>query len=111
MGFQPNIALALSEEGDGSMSGTSNFHTVNAPVSFVHTLNQYFNVALQTGLVLPFDQPGKRFFVPFSAGINFTPGETVAVLAALSFKSLIGGDRVDDGIDERTLTVATALSF
>jgi hypothetical protein len=99
----PNLAIGLSDRNQG------NEEVLYLPVSVIHMLSPEMQLSWQVGVVLPFEDVSDDYTFPTSVAVQWAPMDKVAFVGAFTFRSLIGGDDVDDGFDERSFTLGTIL--
>ncbi|HET7504538.1 MAG TPA: hypothetical protein VFK02_26130 [Kofleriaceae bacterium] len=112
----PNLFVGLTERTQNQMVGgavvevTSNGEVLNLPVAAIYTLAPKIDLAAQTGVVLPFENTGDNYRVPFSVGGNFQVNEALSVTAAFSLLAVVGGGAAT-GFDARTFTLGGTYAF
>ncbi len=113
----PNLSIGLNErrqemtpaEGEMPQRIVTNGEVLHLPVTVIHTITSRLQLAWQIGLGVPLQDAENRYFVPATAALQWAPTEKVALIGAFTFKTLIGGDEMDDGLDERAFTLGTIL--
>ncbi|HEY4244670.1 MAG TPA: hypothetical protein VGM88_32875 [Kofleriaceae bacterium] len=115
---QPNIIIGLAgrpsdDDTDGqavvvpSASAVlfgENTEILNVPVTLSYDVAPKFDVALQTGIALPFTHAGDTWRVPLTIGARYAVSPHLGVGLTFSFLDLIGGGE-DTGIDARTIVL------
>ena len=94
----------------GTTDVTTNGETLNIPVTGIYTVAPKVAVALQLGLILPFEETGDTYAVPLSLGAHYTIDESIIANIAFSFPRLIGGGD-GNGVDARVLTLGGTYAF
>jgi hypothetical protein len=87
-----------------------NQEVLNLPVTGLYAVTPKASVALQTGLVLPFQSTGDTYAVPLSIGGHFLATPSLNVNLAFTLAKLIGGGEAT-GFDTRTLTLGGTYAF
>jgi hypothetical protein len=112
--FQPAVFFGITErEGATPMMGVvaeSNKETVVAPATLLYGLNKNLSIALQTGFIFEFSDPGATFVMPASIGASYWLNHQIVVDAAFSLPLFLGGDIAQE-FDVRTFTLGGGYAF
>jgi hypothetical protein len=113
--LQPNLFIGVTNRTTASgVAGagdvTTNGERLNLPVTGLYTVAPNIDVAVQLGLVLPFEAIGDNYAVPLSIGGSYHVNESLNVNAAFTLLKLIGGGS-GAGIDGRSLTLGGTYAF
>jgi hypothetical protein len=85
-----------------------NTEELYVPVTLSYMVAPKVDLALQTGLVLPFSNAGNSWAIPISIAIRYAVNGKFGIGLAFTFPDLIGGAST---ADERTLTLGGTYAF
>jgi len=88
----------------------SNGETLLVPVTGFYTVAPKIAVALQLGLVLPFEHTGDNYAVPVSISGHYQIDNSASVNLALALPRLVAGSPLD-GVDARSITLGGTYAF
>ena len=91
-----------------TVTETVNGDELAVPVTVLYSVAPKIDLVGQTGLVLPFEDTGDAYFIPFSVGVNYRLSVPASLLFAFSFPEFLGGD---SSRDIRTLTLGGSYAF
>lgn len=100
----PNLLIGATERSD------LNAETLNLPVTGLYTVAPKIAVAVQLGLVLPFEAIGDFYAVPLSIGAHYDLNESATLNLAFSLPKLVAGG-APSGFDSRSLTLGGTYAF
>jgi hypothetical protein len=83
---------------------TVNGDALLLPITGMYTVAPKAVIAVQTGLILPFQQTGDTWQLPLSIGFHYLATEHLSLTAAFSLLRLLGGSS-GDAFDARSLTI------
>jgi hypothetical protein len=109
----PNLFFGLtnrSPEPVMMVAVEGNQEILNLPVTGLYALTPKASVALQTGVILPFQNTGDSYAIPLSIGGHFLAMPDLNVSLAFSLPKLVGGGD-DAGVDARVLTLGGTYAF
>jgi hypothetical protein len=108
----PNLAIGIAGRttGEGMAEVTTNGETLNLPVTGLYAVTPKISAALQTGVILPFENIEDAWALPLSIGGFYTVNESINVNLAFSLPVLVGGGTVT-GFDARSLTLGGSYAF
>ncbi|HEU4729619.1 MAG TPA: hypothetical protein VFT22_17105 [Kofleriaceae bacterium] len=112
----PNLFVGLTNRTTNQMAGgvtvevTTNGEVFNLPVAAIYTVAPKIDVDAQTGVVLPFENTGDTYRVPFSIGGHFHVNESLNINAAFTLLAVVGGGS-QTGFDGRTFTLGGTYAF
>ncbi|HEX4418155.1 MAG TPA: hypothetical protein VH165_09675 [Kofleriaceae bacterium] len=112
--FQPNIFVGLTNrtvDEAGGVSTTINGETLSIPVTGLYTVAPKIAVAVQLGVILPFEDAGDNFEIPLSIGGHYNVNESLNVNAAFTLSAVVGGSNVQTGADGRAFTIGGTYAF
>lgn len=101
----PSIFIGLNERDAG------NQEVAAVPVTLSYAATPEVSLAVQSGLVLPFESTGDTFSVPLSIGAQLAVSGPLSLEASFSFLVITGGDAVPTGADLRTLAIGGGYAF
>lgn len=101
----PGFVLALTERDNG------NGDSFAVPITLSYAASPKLALAVQSGVVLPFDETGDTFQVPLSLGLQVAASPAVTVSGSFSLPLVAGGDAVPTGADVRTLSLGGSYAF
>lgn len=100
----PALILGLTNREAVTVGAASNKEVLALPVTALYSVKPSVAVSLQSGVLLPFEDPGRTYAVPISLGVQYRVSEPFHLTLAVSFIDLIGGSAAA-GTDLRSLTV------
>jgi hypothetical protein len=114
--FQPAVFFGITErEPAVPMMGVvvqTNKEIVAVPATLLYAIKPNISLALQTGVILPLDDPGARFLIPASLGASYWVNNQITIDAAFTLFALAGGSDIGNtGVDGRTLTIGGGYAF
>jgi hypothetical protein len=87
-----------------TVSVTTNGDSLSVPVTGLYSVTPGVALAVQLGLILPFQDTGDTYSIPLSIGVHLRATEKLNLFAAFSLTRLIGGG--DAGaFDNRSVTI------
>jgi hypothetical protein len=107
--LQPALFFGLTNRSiDTTVGGVTVTTTVNGdilslPLTGFYALTPKISAALQTGLILPFEDTSDAYVVPLSVGVHFLATEHFNANLSFTFLRLIAGS--GGGADARSLTI------
>lgn len=101
----PALFVGLTERDAGNDDG------MTLPITVSYAVATKLALALQSGLVLPFESTGDTFQVPLSIGGSYAVAPAISVDAAFSLPMIAGGEAVATGTDLRTISIGGAYAF
>lgn len=112
--FAPNIFIALTNRTADDINGASvtvSHDFLNIPITGLYNVAPKIDVALQLGLVLPFEDAGSLYQIPLSIGAHYAVNESLTATAAFTLTAIAGGDSVPNGADGRSLVLGGTYAF
>jgi hypothetical protein len=106
--FQPNLFIGLTNRSTDEAGGgtvTTNGEVLSIPVTGLYTVAPKIAVAVQLGVILPFENAGDNFAIPLSIGAHYNVNESLNVNAAFTLSAVAGGNNVPTGADGRSFTI------
>ena len=110
----PNLFFGVTNRAPAAMGTvvvTTNEEILNLPVTALYSVIPKAQVALQVGVVLPFQNAGDTFAIPLSIGGHYQATADLNVNLAFSLPLLAGGSLQPTGVDARTLTLGGTYAF
>jgi hypothetical protein len=109
----PNMFFGFTgRDGGGAVMATANKEVLTVPATLLYGINAKLALALQAGLVLPFEKAGDNFFVPLSVGADYMLSKRTSIDAAFTLLAITGGNAVaQTGADARTFTLGAGYAF
>lgn len=109
----PNLFFGLTNrapEAAPMVVVASNQEVLNFPLTALYGVTPKVSVALQTGVMLPFQNAGDSYAIPLSIGGHFRATADLSVNLAFSLPKLVGGGATT-GFDVRSLTLGGTYAF
>jgi hypothetical protein len=108
--FAPNVFLGVTNRDVTMDVLRPNGETLFVPATAFYTVAPKIAVALQLGLVLPFEHIGDTYQVPVSISGHYELDDSVGLNLAFSLPRLVAGS-APDGIDVRSITLGGTYAF
>jgi hypothetical protein len=109
--LSPNIFFGLTNRtSSGTVIVASNEEVLDLPVTGLYSVTPVIAVAVQTGVMLPFQNTGDTYAIPLSIGAHYRVNESASANLAFSLPILVGGGPLT-GFDARSLTLGGAYAF
>jgi len=110
--LSPNLLIGVTNRSvtEGMVTITNNGETLFLPITGLYAVTPKIAAALQTGIVLPFENTGDTYRVPLSIGGHFAVNESINVNLAFSLPAVVGGGG-STGFDARTITLGGTYAF
>jgi hypothetical protein len=119
--FAPALFIGITEREPAAMGGASNKEVFSVPVTALYTAMPRLTAMVQLGLVIPFENIGDLYFVPFSIGASYAVNKQISVEGAFTLLRLLGGDGggggamgapgIPTGVDARSFTIGGGYAF
>jgi hypothetical protein len=111
--ISPNLFFGLTgRDGGGGMGDVTNKEVLTLPATLLYAAGAKLALAFQLGLVLPFENAGKTFFIPVSVGADYMLSKRASVDGAFTVLHLAAGDDAGGkGFDVRTFTLGGGYAF
>ena len=110
----PNVFFGLTGRDAatvGTVSIAGNQEVFDLPLTFLYALTPRVAVALQSGIMLPFQNAGDFYAIPVSLGAHFHVNDSLNVNLAFTLTALAGGNLQPTGFDGRSLTLGGTYAF
>jgi hypothetical protein len=101
----PSVAFGLTERDSG------NHEVAYVPVSLTYATSRRLALAVQAGLIAPFEDFRNEVVIAMSAGVQVMAGEQTFVDDVFSLPHWLDTDRATYGLDARTLTFGVGRAF
>lgn len=108
--FAPSLVFGLTEREPVMMDAAGNKEVFAVPVTVLYTVTPQIVAMGQLGLILPFENAGDLYAVPFSLGASYAVDKQLSVDAAFSLPALLGGGEAN-GFDVRSFTIGGGYAF
>lgn len=111
--ISPNMFFGLTgRDGGGGMGDAANKEVLTLPATLLYGAGAKLALAFQLGLVMPFENAGKTFFIPVSFGADYMVSKRTSIDAAFTLLRLVAGDDAGaSGADARTFTLGGGYAF
>ena len=111
--LQPSLLIGLTNRTPpapvmGAPAVAGNTEVLYIPATIAYRVAPKADLALQTGLVLPFSNTSDTYSIPLSLAVRFAATEKVGVGLAFTFPRLLGGGSTADA---RSLTIGGTYAF
>jgi hypothetical protein len=104
----PNLQFGLTNREPAAVNGVAigllNGDVLSLPGTVLYALNPMITLAVQTGVLLPFQNTGDTYDIPLSIGGFYHVNESLNVSLTFSLPALVGGGS-GTGFDARVLTL------
>ncbi|HUJ62905.1 MAG TPA: hypothetical protein VLX92_30590 [Kofleriaceae bacterium] len=97
---QPNLVIGLTNRDKGALN-----ELLSIPVTGMYDVTDKIDVAAQTGIQLPFENTGDLFHVPLSLAARYHISPQLSAGLVFTLNDLLGGNKVDTGVDARTIVL------
>ncbi len=81
------------------------------PLTLSYAATPAVALAVQSGVVVPFDETGDTYSIPLSLGVQYAATSAIAIAGSFSLPVLAGGDAVPTGADVRTMSLGGSYAF
>jgi len=119
--FAPALFIGITEREPSEIGATGNKEVFTLPVTVLYTAMPRLTALVQLGLLIPFEDAGDLYAVPFSIGASYAVNKQITVEGAFSLQRLLGGDGggggamgapgLPTGADARSLTIGGGYAF
>lgn len=109
--FAPALFLGLTAREPEMMDEPGNKEVFSFAATALYDVIPKLTAMLQTGLFVPFEGAGDRYFVPLSLGASYAVSRQLSVQGAFSLLHLLGGGKLLTGFDARSVTIGGGYAF